>query len=275
MTHAQFTAAVTPKVHGSWNLHEVLPHDMQFFIMLSSACGIIGNRGQANYAAGNTYQDALAYHRRSKGLPATALDLGAMLSVGYIAESQGKVSTLNFSPHAIREDEFHALLEYHMDSRNATDDILKTQVTIGLGTSASYKWRGSPEPTFMKNPVFTQLHVMSEATSNEGEEDSSLNTKAALRAAKSFEEATAAIVDAVVRKLSSVMSLPVEDFDPSKPIHHYGVDSLVAVEFRNWFSKDLGADIPVLDIMGNDSIAQLAVKIAKTSKLVKIAEEAE
>jgi hypothetical protein len=249
---------------------------MNFFIMLSSVCGIIGNRGQANYAAGNTYQDALAHHRRTKGLAATVLDLGAMLSVGYIAENQDKVvGNLAFSSDAIREEEFHALLEYHMDLRNPTDDLVKTQVTIGLGTSASYKWKGVPEPTFMKNPLFTQLHVLSESTTNDGEEDSSLNTKAALRAANTVDEATGTVVDAVVRKLSSVMSLPVEDFDPSKPIHHYGVDSLVAVEFRNWFSKDLGADIPVLDIMGNDSIAQLAVKIAKTSKLVKLAEEAE
>ncbi|KAF2490207.1 hypothetical protein BU16DRAFT_470125 [Lophium mytilinum] len=279
MTVDQYNQAVNPKVHGSRNLHEALPHDLTFFIMLSSCCGIIGNRGQANYAAGNTYQDALAHHRRSKGLAATTLDLGAMLGVGYIAENQDKAAgsqlgNLAFASDAIREDEFHALLEYHMDARNSLrEDLEKTQVAIGLGSSASYKWKGMPEPGFMKYPLFTQLHVMSESTSNEGEEDSSLNTKANLRAAKSFEEATTTIVDAVVRKLSSVMSLPVEDFDPSKPIHHYGVDSLVAVEFRNWFSKDLGADIPVLDIMGNDSIAQLAVKISKTSKLVKIAEE--
>lgn len=278
MTCDNFNAALNPKVHGSWNLHEVLPKNMQFFIMLSSCCGIIGNRGQANYAGGNTYQDALANYRRTKGLAATALDLGQMLSVGYIAENKASVSSqllTTFMDQAIREDEFHALLEYHMDPRNSVKDVLRTQVAIGLGTSASFKGNGTPEPSFMKNPLFTQLHALSDSTSLEGEEDSSVNTKAALRAAKTIDDAANSIVEAVVKRLSTVMSLPVEDFDPSKPIHHYGVDSLVAVEFRNWFSKDMAADIPVLDIMGNDSIAQLALKIAKTSTLVKIEEEAE
>lgn len=45
MTHAQFMAAIRPKVQGSWNLHDLLPKDPDFFVMLSSSAGIAGSRG--------------------------------------------------------------------------------------------------------------------------------------------------------------------------------------------------------------------------------------
>jgi hypothetical protein len=50
ISHQQFRAATKPKVQGSWNLHEVLPKKMDFFIMLSSIISITGNHGQSNYA---------------------------------------------------------------------------------------------------------------------------------------------------------------------------------------------------------------------------------
>lgn len=59
MTFKQWTQSLAPKVQGTWHLHGFLPVDMDFFIMLSSMAGIIGNPGQANYSAAGTYQDAL------------------------------------------------------------------------------------------------------------------------------------------------------------------------------------------------------------------------
>ena len=104
MTGMDFMTAAKPKVEGSWNLHRLLPKDMDFFICLSSGAGIAGARGQSNYAAGmsnhslvvvltsatgNTYQDALAWHRRAQGLPAVTIDIGIVLSVGFVAENVG------------------------------------------------------------------------------------------------------------------------------------------------------------------------------------------
>ena len=82
-----WTASLRPKVQGSRCLYECLPKDLDFFIMLSSCVGISGNKGQANYAAGNTYQDALALYRRPQGLPVTSIDLTWMRGIGVVAES--------------------------------------------------------------------------------------------------------------------------------------------------------------------------------------------
>ncbi|KAH8429183.1 uncharacterized protein LDX57_006852 [Aspergillus melleus] len=54
MTHQAWQEVISPKVQGTWNLHQQLPSGMDFFIMLSSISGVLGSRGQANYAASNT-----------------------------------------------------------------------------------------------------------------------------------------------------------------------------------------------------------------------------
>jgi hypothetical protein len=273
MTWENFKAATLPKVNGSWNLHTTLPKNMDFFVMLSSICGIIGNRGQSNYAAGNVYQDALAHYRHRNGLPATTLDLGTMMSVGFIAENQETVGIKSFAMDGIREDEFHALLEYHIDPRNSTQTPPRSQVAIGLATRAVFQRKGFPEPSFMRDPLFTQLRSIAESSDSAGEEESFAATREALRNAKTLEDATEILAEALIKRISSIMSLPLEDIDSEKPIHFYGVDSLVAVEFRNWLRKNLDSDIEVLDIMGDDSINALSEKVAKKSKMLNFGDE--
>ena len=70
MTARDWNLALRPKLKATRNLHELLPADLDFFVCLSSIAGIIGSRGQANYNAGNSYQDALMHHRAASGLAA-------------------------------------------------------------------------------------------------------------------------------------------------------------------------------------------------------------
>lgn len=86
--------------------------------------------------------------------------------------------------------------------------------------------------------------------------------------------ATELISEAIVEKLAILMMVPVADIDPEKPLSTYGVDSLVAVEVRNWLAKEVLVDVSVFEIMANIPIKQLAVNLANKSKLLK-KEEAE
>src|SRR4051794_24628057 len=126
--------------------------------MLSSICGLIGNRGQSNYAAGNTYQDSLAHFRRQHGQAATTIDLGSMLSVGFIAEHAQTVNPYALAAESIREDEFHAMLEYHIDPQYKDSPA---QVAVGLATKAAFAKKGIPEPSFLRHPLFTLLQSSS------------------------------------------------------------------------------------------------------------------
>ncbi len=85
MTFSDWTAAVEPKVNGTWNLHSATLSCSLDFFMFSSYCGFGGHSGQANYAAGNTFLDGFAQYRQRNGLVATVIDVGVMADAGFVA----------------------------------------------------------------------------------------------------------------------------------------------------------------------------------------------
>lgn len=269
MSYENFQAALRPKFQGSWNLHKLLPTSMDFFLLLSSATGVLGNRSQANYAAGNTYQDALAIHRRYLGLPATSIDLGSILSVGYVAENKTRlktIPTISSVLESIREDEIHLIIEYHLDRRYPGP----SQTVSGLPNVAMYKQRRMPVPSYLYLPMFRHLQSETSTATEAVEDDPLLLIPVQLAAATKIEEAVAVVSNGIRLKLSKLLSMAADDIDPGKSISSNGVDSLVATEFRTWLGKTLKADLPMLDIMGTSSILTFSEKVVSLSKLVQI-----
>lgn len=273
MTLDEWNDAVRPKANASWNLHDVLGCGLDFFIMLSSTVGITGGPEQANYAAGNTFQDALAHHLASRDAHAVSLDLPIIRGVGYVEERPELLDHLRAMGWAfMEENEFHATLDYHCRPVDSPVPLVRSQVLPRFWLPQQTAADGQELPAWRLDPLFSHLAVSSSAitTAANGAADAkkSVNHVALLSAAKSPEDAEKVVLEALLLKLSRVLSVDVSNLDAGKPLHAYGVDSLVAVELRSWIAKELKAEVSVFDMTNASSISQVATKVSEKSKLV-------
>jgi hypothetical protein len=273
MTYQQYQAAVGPKVRGSWGLQAFLDKDLDFFVMLSSITSIVGNRGQANYAAGNAYQDALARQLVSRGVKAVSINLGTIKSVGYVVENYERVQKQGeiFTPwDGISEEQLHSIIEYHIDPRvDFTGQRLRSSTIAGLMQASSFIKKGFPLPAFMNYPLFKQLHAadLSIAPVNE---ETDFPIQKMLRSCHTLDGAAKYVEKALQHQIMNMMSVPKEEFDPHKPLQAYGVDSLIAIEIRTWISETMGANIAILDILSRCSIVEFSAKVAGLSSMVPV-----
>lgn len=270
MAIEDWNASTNPKVQGSWNLHTLLPRGLDFFINLSSVSGILGAVGQSNYAAENTYEDALAHHRIMRGEKAISLDLGWIAEVGAVAESEylqkGFAATGFMMP--ISQKDLLGLLDYCCDPNLPLATPLLCRAVVGVNTPAAIRAKGVEEPGFMREPTYRAMQQMGLTTDVSLATESSgkyMDFAALFTAATSLHEAGSIVVQGLTKRLSKALSMSAEDIDASKPLHVYGVDSLLAVELRNWFAKELSADVAVFDIMGGVSTAGVGVTVAGKS----------
>ena len=265
MNFQQWQKAVHPKVAGTYNLHRQLGVELDFFVMLSSSAGVVGNTSQANYAAGGTFEDAFARYRASQGLPAVSLDLGMVKSVGYVSETKGVAERLakqGWRPLG-EQEVFHILETAMLHPRR---DPRSSQIITGLEALENdddIVWRR--EPRFW-TPKHQHNQRHNSTTGNRSND--SITLQDGLSNAESSESAVALVTGAVIGKLSAMFMLPDDEIKDSAPLSHYGVDSLVAVELRNWLNTHADCDISIFDVLQSVSLKALAGKVVERSKHV-------
>ncbi|OBT39594.1 Type I Iterative Polyketide synthase (PKS) [Pseudogymnoascus sp. WSF 3629] len=268
MTIDDYKAAILPKVDGTWNLHSQFPHadDLDFFVILSSNVGTLGNASQSNYAAGGTYQDALARWRVGRGLPCVSIDLPAVKSVGYVAETAGvrnRMSRLGHMP-----------LEETLVLKLIESAILRPhegQNVAGINVGPGGHWNQDSSSQLGRDARFWALwyrqpQQQKKASIGKGGGDSLPDQ---LTAVSSRHEAERLVGQAIAQKLANIFTIPSDDVDMTKPPGAHGVDSLVAVELRNMIRNQVAAEISSFDIMQSASLAALAGLAASKSEHVK------
>lgn len=270
MTLAQWESTSRSKIEASWNLHTSLP-SLDFFILLSSVSGVLGNPGQSNYAAGCTFQDALARQRSERGQKAISIDLGVMRTVGVVAESERLQQHFQGSKGVvpIEEAEFLCLLSICCDPSYQPGPH-ESQMVMGLETPASLLARSLEPPQMLQRPLFARFSRLPGRPGHgggAGDGDGGVDAARLFRQLESPAERAQVVVEALSKRLAQTLSIKLEDVDTHQALHAYGVDSLTAVELRSWLGKEFVADVPVFEIVSGKTIEAIGQLVARTTRI--------
>jgi acyl transferase domain-containing protein/NADPH:quinone reductase-like Zn-dependent oxidoreductase/short-subunit dehydrogenase len=230
MTYDKWVGATTCKIPGTWNLHSYLPTDMDFFIVLSSVVSVIGNTGQANYSAGNSYLDALAHYRANKGLAATSLNIGLVTDATHFTEDFTVENFLQLYGHlvpvSVEDKEVNIALTAAM--RGVTADGVKVPTQVVVGIRGDLDREGTVTSLWPKDRKFD--HRAKDKGTGGG--DGQVQLKTLLANAKSLSEASEAVESALKSSVATSMGSSPDEVDVEKPLHSFGSKSPSLAEFH-------------------------------------------
>ncbi|KAL4811864.1 hypothetical protein BDW67DRAFT_189235 [Aspergillus spinulosporus] len=267
MTFDKWETAVNPKIKGTWNLHTELPKDVDFFIILSSLSGIIGNTAQANYCAGNTYEDALAHYRRKLGLAATTLNVGLVTDASHFNENSTIEDYLRKYSHWIAAQVTDSELQHTITAvmRGTVGDKnepVPDQLLVGL--SDNVRRDGNSLNLWPQDRKFDHRVSLDGSLAAVEKDTNQKKLKASTTVAQAHE-----VVEAALRlNAAAAMTASPDDIDVEKPLYAFGIDSLKGIEVRNWIFSELQADISVFEVLSPITLSRLALKIVSKSTLV-------
>ncbi|TDD65661.1 type I polyketide synthase, partial [Actinomadura rubrisoli] len=226
------------KADAAWNLHE-LAGDVAAFVLFSSVAGVVGGAGQGNYAAANAYLDALAEHRRARGLHAVSLAWGLWEQDGGMTGALGDADR----------------------ARMARAGILPIPTELGLGLfDAGLRADRAVlvpvrlDPAALRDPA-PVLRGLARVPARRAAAPAAPAGLAELPA----EERAAALLDLVLAEVADVLGhASPAALDPRRGLMELGLDSLTAVDLRNRLGAAVGERLPTTLIFDYPTAEALA-----------------
>ncbi len=244
----RFERVMAPKVAGAWNLHRLTEgRPLDFFVLFSSASAMLGSRGQANYAAANTFLDALAHERRARGLVAQSLDWGPWAETGMVGAPDGTLARAlerrGIRPLATKQA--LALFGEALASGRPQLALMSVQWPVYLevlgakGRSSFYEAVAPARPTSPRAAVASpqSRHPLAERL------ELALPHERPQVLASSLQEETARI-----------LRMEPTQLDWRQGFAEMGMDSLMAIELRNVLQKGLGVSVPATVALDHPTI---------------------
>ncbi|MEU6562216.1 HAD-IIIC family phosphatase [Nocardia nova] len=257
LTGEQLTAVLRPKVDAALHLDAATARfELDLFVLFSSAAGILGSPGQANYAAANATLDALATRRRARGLPALSLAWG-LWDTGMAGElADADRQRLNRS----------GVLALSPEQGLNLFDLARTveaPVVVPMRLNLAALRQAPILPALVRDlvPAPTRRAIANSAADAAGAADF-----AARLAGLDEERKLEVALELVLELTSRAAGLDsVADCDPDRSFQSYGFDSLMVVELRNGLRSATGVQIPVPAIFDNPNPRALAAYLVGES----------
>jgi len=250
LDRATLERVLWPKVLGGWNLHEqTQDRNLDLFIMFSSLSSIFGHAGQANYSAANALLDSLAHYRRQLGLPGLVVNWGHLGEVGYLAERQSlgqrleRQGVLSFTVKQATD-----CLEFAIQTKATQISVLRIDWSIWRGLGIT----GRVSPRF--------LHLVQYQAAGDELTDGA-TSPAQLRAADETQRCP--MVAGLLRaKIASLLGLNHSQVRDDRAPLEMGLDSLMAVELRNWIEAQMDINLQISTLMRSNSLGELSRHIS-------------
>ncbi|SDP31777.1 Acyl transferase domain-containing protein [Streptomyces sp. cf386] len=256
MTPQRVASVLAPKADAAWHLHEATSGlDLSAFVLYSSAAGVLGRPGQANYAAANGFLDALALHRAARGLPAQALAWGPWAT----ADDEGMAGRV--APHHLVEGGVRAVTE--REGIDLLDAALRTPepvlVPIPLDRAAAGGQAGPPVLADLLPGRPARAGQAATAAPAVGQTPGGWRDRLAALPADRRE---AELTDLIRAELAAVLGFPdAASFPVDREFTELGFDSLTAVQVRNRLSAFLRVRLAPTIVLEHPTLPALAAHV--------------
>ncbi|ORY67416.1 uncharacterized protein BCR38DRAFT_510284 [Pseudomassariella vexata] len=282
-SYDDFNGTLRPKVEGTRFLNEIFNKPtLDFFIVFSSLAYSTGNIGQSSYAAANAYMVSIVEGRRKRGLVGSAMNLAGIYGIGYITRTDRNIverlQKLGYS--SISEWDYlqffaEAVLAGQPDSLH-TFEVSSSLKPSDPEADSPPAWLGVPRFSYFKR---VRAHVAG------GEDGKMVSVRNQLKEQTTKEGVYKVLLAGLTANLYKQLGMRPEDngIAPSTSLVELGIDSLVAVDMRFWFTRELDLDVPVLKLLGGatlddmveDTIGRLSPELVPNVKELQAAPQAE
>ncbi|KAL3253036.1 hypothetical protein ABHI18_009756 [Aspergillus niger] len=264
MSYEDWTTSLATKVQGTWNLHNALQgRSLEFFIVFSSAVSMIGNPGQANYAAANSFLDGFVLYRRGLGLPASLVSLGPVDEMGLMSQQPELLSKARQASHHMM-GEGDVLKAFQLALLSAKDGLSTTRPAIVVsGLSPAVM---TSNPWLQQDARFSTLPTGTDVSTTGDIDDEQLQ-----RQLLSLRDDPTPLIDGscealIIEKLGEQIATHnglTEEMDADQ----YGrleVDSLMGLQIKHWLRRKVEVEVSLGDIIKAKTVGNITKLVTET-----------
>ena len=248
---AEMRSLLRPKVAGAWLLHQLLKDQpLDFFVLFSSTSALLSSPLMASYAAANTFLDALAHYRWSLGLPALSINWGTWGEAGMAVAF---ADTAKEKPVAV------AGTMTNQQGLQALEMLLQQDAPQVAVMPLDWETWQKQYPAFTKAPFLSK--ILQPAAEAAPTARPRLERAAWLAAPEA--ERLPMLQSYLAKQAAAILGFTAGNLDPTQSISTLGLDSLMAVEFKNRIEADLAVVIPMVQLLEGPSVNQLSQAVSE------------
>ncbi|XP_060068232.1 phenolphthiocerol/phthiocerol polyketide synthase subunit C-like [Ylistrum balloti] len=235
MTEEHLQKVLLPKVVGSWNLHKASKdYNLDFFVMHSSMTSVMGNIGQSNYGAGNSFMDSLAHLRKANDMCGQSINWGP-LSVGMLKDNKTEDDLAMRGYLSLDVPKILTCLQNAMMME-------VPQITYGI-----FDWNIIGRE--LLNPSMMRVRQRFKTFVNAGKNRKDKSAVALDYELDNIENVTKFIIAVA----SEVLGIDADMLTPATAFNELGVDSMLAMTFANQIAEVTNCQIPIILLMSDDT----------------------